>query len=57
MHAIIMMGFALFVAVIFAGVNSEISTLQSRIIYGLKVFGSFIGIGLAIAWVLYFFHR
>jgi hypothetical protein len=52
-----MMGFALFVAVIFAGVNSEISTLQSRIIYGLKVFGSFIGIGLAIAWVLYFFHR
>ena len=57
MHFLVMVGFSIFVAVIFAGINSETVTLQSRVIYGLKVFASFIGIGLAIAWFLYFFQR
>lgn len=55
MHLLIMLGFVIFVAVVFASVSPEATTLESRIIYGLKVFGSFIGIGLAIATIFYFF--
>lgn len=55
MHLIMMMTFAFLVAVVFAGVNSEITAEKARIFYGLKVFGSFMGIGLALAWILYFF--
>ncbi|MEW6731186.1 MAG: hypothetical protein AB1489_07605 [Acidobacteriota bacterium] len=57
MHFLVMIGFALFVAIVFAGINSEISSPRSRVIYGLKVFASFIGIGLAIAWLFYLFPR
>ncbi len=57
MHFLVMVGFAIFVAAVFAGVNTETVTLQSRFIYALKVFGSFIGIGLVIAIILYLFQR
>ena len=44
--------FAALVAVVFGVVarNSQ----KERIIYGLKIFAEFIGIGLVLAWVLYF---
>ncbi|MBI4853763.1 MAG: hypothetical protein HY819_18370 [Acidobacteria bacterium] len=55
MHLIMMMTFAFLVSIVFAGINSETVTEKARLFYGLKVFGSFMGIGLALAWVLYFF--
>lgn len=55
MHFLVMLGFAVFVAIVFAGVNSETLTLRNRAIYALKVFGSFIGVGLGIAWLFYLF--
>lgn len=57
MHLLAMVGFALCVSVVFAGINSETETLQARFLYGLKVFGSFIGTGIGIALVLYLFQR
>jgi hypothetical protein len=45
--------FAALVAIVFGVVarNSQ----KERVIYGLKIFAEFIGIGLVLAWVLYFF--
>jgi hypothetical protein len=52
-HLLVMMLFASLVAVVFGVVarNSH----SERLIYGLKIFGEFVGIGLALAWLLYFF--
>ncbi len=45
------------VGIAFGALSSEHSDTRGRILYGLKVFGSFVGIGFGIAWVLYFLPR
>jgi hypothetical protein len=47
-----MITFALLVAVVFGVVGRE--TGKERGLYGLKIFAEFVGIGLALAWLLYF---
>ena len=42
------------VGVAFAALSSEHYDTRERILYGLKVFGSFVGIGFGIAWALFF---
>jgi undecaprenyl pyrophosphate phosphatase UppP len=44
--------FASIVAVVFGVVARD--TKRERLLYGAKVFAEFIGIGLALAWLLYF---
>lgn len=44
--------FAALVAVIFGFIGREHA--RGRALYGLKVFVEFIGVGLALAWLLYF---
>lgn len=51
-HFLIMTAFAALAAVVFGTVAKD--TNQDRFIYGLKVFGEFMVIGLVLAWVLYF---
>jgi hypothetical protein len=51
-HFLYLVGFALFVSTAFA-VFSNGST-RDRIIYGLKSFGQFVLVSLALAWILYF---
>jgi len=51
-HFLYLLAFALLVAVAF-GVFATGST-RDRILYGLKVFGQFIGISLVLAWIFYF---
>ena len=51
-HLLLMISFALMVAVVFGLVGRD--TLQSRVTYGAKVFGEFLVVGLALAWILYF---
>jgi hypothetical protein len=46
-----MIVFAAFVAVIFGIVGRE--KPAERLTYGTKIFAEFVGIGLALAWVLY----
>jgi hypothetical protein len=51
-HLLVMIFFAALVATVFGVVARE--TIHGRVLYGLKVFGEFLGIGLALAWLLYF---
>ena len=44
--------FAGIVALVFGVVTKD--TSRERALYGLKVFAEFMGIGLALAWLLYF---
>jgi hypothetical protein len=44
--------FALLTAVVFGTVAKD--TNRERVLYGAKVFAEFIGIGLLLAWILYF---
>lgn len=51
-HLLVMMLFSSIVALVFGVVARD--TGRERILYGLKVFGEFMGIGLILAWLLYF---
>ncbi len=51
-HILVMTLFAAIVSVVFGSVARD--TLRDRFFYGLKIFGEFMGIGLALAWLLYF---
>lgn len=50
-HFLVMVLFASFVAIIFGIVGRE--KPSERLAYGAKIFVEFVGIGLALAWVLY----
>jgi hypothetical protein len=54
-HFLYLIGFALFVAVVFGAFAP--GTSRERLIYGAKTFVQFVGISLIIAWVLYFIPR
>jgi hypothetical protein len=51
-HLLVMILFAALVSIVFGIVTRD--TNRERSLYGLKVFAEFIGIGLALAWILYF---
>jgi len=51
-HFLYLVGFAFFVSVVFGAIAT--GTPKERIWYGTKTFLEFVGISLAIAWVLYF---
>lgn len=52
-HLLVMILFAALVAIVFGAVARN--SRRERMVYGLKIFAEFIGIGLALAWLLYFF--
>ena len=51
-HFLYLVGFALLVALTFGVLHTGSS--KECLVYGLKVFGQFIGISLVLAWVFYF---
>jgi hypothetical protein len=51
-HLLVMSLFAALVSIVFGVVARD--TNRERSLYGLKVFAEFIGIGLVLAWILYF---
>lgn len=51
-HLLIMLLFAALVAIVFGVIARD--NRRERALYGLKVFVEFVGIGLALAWLLYF---
>lgn len=51
-HLLVMILFAALVSLVFGLVARD--TVRERVLYGAKVFAEFIGIGLALAWLLYF---
>jgi hypothetical protein len=57
MHFIALVLFSIIVGVAFALLNSEVHDTRARVLYGLKVFGLFVGIALVLAFVMYPFPR
>lgn len=47
-----MMLFTVMIALVFGVIARD--TGRERVMYGLKIFAEFMGIGLALAWLLYF---
>ena len=47
--------FSFLVSVVFGVLSKE--TPRERFVYGAKVFGAFVGIALALGWLMYFFPR
>lgn len=47
-----MLLFAGLVSVVFGIIGRE--TRRGRLLYGLKIFAEFVGVGIALAWLLYF---
>ena len=54
-HLFYMTLFAAIVSVVFGALSRD--TQKARVMYGLKVFAEFMGIGLALALLLYFIPR
>ena len=53
MHVLMMSLYAAMAAVMLAAVDPKSDTTRVRILHGLKIFGSFLGIGLLLAWILF----
>jgi len=53
MHLLMMSMYAAMAAVVLAAVDPKSDTTRQRLIHGLKVFGSFLGIGLLLSWILF----
>lgn len=53
MHVLMMSMYAAMAAVVLAAVDPKSDTTRERFVHGLKIFGSFLGIGLLLSWVLF----
>ncbi|HWN98918.1 MAG: hypothetical protein AABO41_03095 [Acidobacteriota bacterium] len=53
MHVLMMSLYAAIAAVVLAAVDPKSDTTRQRLVHGLKIFGSFLGIGLLLSWVLF----
>ncbi|MEP7270335.1 MAG: hypothetical protein ABI882_02465 [Acidobacteriota bacterium] len=52
-HFLALLLYSFLVAIVFAALSSDHNSREAKIKYGVKVFGYFVLLGLAIAWVLY----
>ena len=53
MHLLMMSLYSAMAAVVLAAVDPKSDTTRQRILHGLKIFGSFLGIGLLLSWILF----
>ena len=53
MHVLMMSVYAAMAAVVLAAVDPKSNTTRQRFLHGLKIFGSFLGIGLLLSWILF----
>ena len=53
MHVLMMSLYAAMAAVVLATVDPKSDTTRQRVFHGLRIFGSFLGIGLLLSWILY----
>ncbi|HEU4391112.1 MAG TPA: hypothetical protein VFV34_25155 [Blastocatellia bacterium] len=52
-HVLMMVLYAAVTATVLATIESKPHDTRQRVIHGLKMFGTFIGVGLVLSWVLY----
>ena len=53
MHFLMMSLYAAIAATVLATVDARTETPSERVRHGLKIFGSFLGIGLVLSWILF----
>jgi len=53
MHVLMMSMYAAMAAAVLAAVDPKSDTTRQRVVHGLKIFGSFLGIGLLLSWILF----
>jgi hypothetical protein len=53
MHVLMMSLYAAMAAIVLAAIDPKSETTRARVLHGLKIFGSFLGIGLLLSWVLF----
>jgi hypothetical protein len=53
MHVMMMSMYAALAAIVLAAVDPRSDNTRQRVIHGLKIFGSFLGVGLVLSWILY----
>lgn len=53
MHVLMMALYAAVASVVLTAIDPKHETLRQQIMAGLKMFGSFLGIGLLLSWLLY----
>jgi len=53
MHLLMMSLYAAIAAIVMATVDPRTETNRDRVLQGLKVFGSFLGIGLLLSWIFF----
>jgi len=53
MHFLMMSLYAAIAATVLATVDARTETPGDRVRHGLKIFGSFLGIGLLLSWILF----
>jgi len=53
MHVLMMSLYSAIAAIVLATIDPKSDTSRQRLIHGLKIFGSFLGIGLLLSWVLF----
>ncbi len=53
MHVLMMSLYSAIAAVVLATIDPKSETARERVVHALKIFGSFLGIGLLLSWVLF----
>lgn len=53
MHVLMMSLYSAIAAIVLATIDPRSETPRQRLTHGLKIFGSFLGIGLLLSWILF----
>jgi len=53
MHLLMMSLYAAVTAIVLAAIEPRTMETRAKVIHGLKIFGAFLGIGLALSWLLF----
>jgi hypothetical protein len=57
MHVLMMTLYAAVTAIVSAGIAPNVDETRDRVKYGLKVFGTYLGVGLLLSWILFAIPR
>lgn len=53
MHLLMMSLYSAMAAIVLAAVDPKSDTTRQRTLHALKIFGSFLGVGLLLSWILF----
>ena len=57
MHFLMMALYAAITAIVSEGIAPNVQTTRDRVLYGVKVFGMYLGVGFLLSWILFAIPR